>query len=222
MNITLLITLILDYVHSLYFCLKVFAFKDAIKVPINISRNVKIGSVYHGCIVLPHPIRHNMLFLGHQGYDAIAETQGLIHISPGGKVIVEGNARLGQGVRLWIDSGATLRLGDNFYCNKNCLLRVYDDVTFGRDVLMGWNIEVNTTDGHTLILKDQEKENHASVLIGNHVWIASNVTITKGAELPNDCVVAGNTLVNSKFLESKTLIGGIPAKILKRDISWRI
>lgn len=220
MSLSLLITLSLDYLYSLYFCLKVFQFTDAIKVPVNISRNVKIGRVYHGCIALPLPIRHNMLYLGHQGYEAVADNPGLIHIGKGGKLILEGTAKFGQGIRLWIDEGAVLTLGDNFYCNKNCLLRISENVSFGKDVLFGWNIELNTTDGHVVKHIDRENPNHAPIVIGNHVWVASHVILGKGTVLPDDTIVAGSSLVNRAFSEKNTMLGGIPAKVLKSDVSW--
>lgn len=220
MNLSLFFSLLIDYIHSLYFCIRVFPIGEALKVPVNISRNVKIGKVYPGCIVLSRPICHNMLYIGHQGYEAVAENQGLINIEKGGKIIVEGKARFGQGVRLWIDEGAVLTIGDNFYCNKNCLFRVYDNVSFGKDVLFGWNIELNTTDGHYVKIGNKEKQNHSPIALGNHIWVASHVILGKGTVLPDDTVVAECSLVNDSFSERNSLIGGIPAKVLRTDVYW--
>ena len=222
MSISLLFTQIRDYIHSLYFCLKLFPFKDAIKTPINISHQVKIGNVYRGAIVLNGPLYHNRVFIGHQGYSAIAENEGLINIELGGKLILEGTARFAQGVRLWIDQNATITVGDNFYCNKNCLFRAFDNITIGNNVLMGWDIEMNTTDGHHIIIDGQEKENHGPITIGNHVWIASNVGLSKNAVVSNNTVVAQKTLITSEFDEANVLLAGCPAVIIKRGINWEI
>lgn len=220
MSISLLFTQIRDYIHSLYFCLKLFPFKDAIKTPINISHQVKIGNVYRGAIVLIGPLYHNRVFIGHQGYSAIAENEGLINIELGGKLIIEGTARFAQGVRLWIDQNATISIGDNFYCNKNCLFRAFDYIKIGDDVLMGWDIEMNTTDGHHIIIDEHEKVNHGSISIGNHVWIASHVIFAKNSSVADDCVVAQRSLVSSRIENRNAIIGGSVASVLKEHISW--
>lgn len=201
--------------------MKVFALRDALKIPINISHNVKVGKVKKGCIELRGTIRHNMVYIGHQGFSAIADTQGLIHIEEGGKMILNCSARFAQGVRLWIDKDATFSVGKNFYCNKNCLFRVMDNVSFGDDVLMGWDIEFNTADGHQICVDGKEKMSHASVAIGNHVWIGSHVRVAKGAVIPNQCVVAQASLVNKRFEKEHVLIGGIPAQVVREGVEWK-
>lgn len=138
-----------------------------------------------------------------------------------GRLIFRGKAKFAQSIRLWVDSGATLTLGENFYCNKNCLLRAYDDISFGRDVLMGWDISVNTADGHTIYEGLNPQLNHAPITIGNHIWIASHVIIGKGARLPDNSVIAQRSIVTKVFQESNVLIGGTPARILKSGIDWR-
>lgn len=216
---TLLIQLI-DWLYSLYFCWKVFPFSIAIHTPINISHNVKIGKINRGAIELSGAIYHNKIFIGHQGYSAIAEQNGLTNIEPGGKIIFEGTARFAQGIRIWVDCNATLIVGDNFYCNKNCLVRAFDDIIIGKNVLLGWDIELNTTDGHNIIVDDQYRKNHGKIVVGDHVWIASHVTVSKGSFLSADSVVAQHSLVSLKFEESNVLLGGIPAKKLKSQVRW--
>lgn len=222
MSISSLFTQIRDYFHSLKFCLKVFPFGVAIKTPINISYQVKVGNIYKGAIVLEGSKSHNRVFIGHQGYSAIAENQGLINIERGGKLVVKGTARFAQGIRLWIDQDSTIEVGDNFYCNKNCLFRAFDNITIGKDVLMGWNIELNTSDGHTIFIDGIHKQNHGPIKIGNHVWVASHVNISKNALLSNNSIISQKSLVISKFNESNILIGGIPAKVLKGNVDWNI
>ena len=44
--------------------------------------------------------------------------------------------------------------------------------------------------------------------------------VFKGAYVPDGCVVAAHSLVSKDFDEMNSLIGGIPAKVIRRDISW--
>lgn len=220
-TIILYFTLLRDYLYSLWFCIKVFPFNVAIKTPINISFNVKVGNIQKGALILNGSIYHNRVFIGHRGFSAITDGKGLINIEPGGRLIINGTASFAQGVRLWIDPNATVTLGDHFSCNKNCLFRAYDDITIGNDVLMGWDIELNTSDGHFLKLNGIEKENHGPIQIGNHVWVASHVVFSKKSSVADGSVVAQRSLVSTKHLKQNVLLGGTSAKEIRDNIQWQ-
>lgn len=52
------------------------------------------------------------------------------------------------------------------------------------------------------------------IKIGNNCWIGSKVTILDGVTIGNGCVIAAGSVVTKSFPEN-SIIGGIPAKILK-------
>nr|HQE12748.1 hypothetical protein [Flavipsychrobacter sp.] len=56
--------------------------------------------------------------------------------------------------------------------------------------------------------------------IGNHIWIASHVSILKGVHIADNTVVATRAVVTKSFIEKNILIGGMPAKKLKENINW--
>ena len=98
------------------------------------------------------------------------------------------------------------------------------EISIGDDCLFGGHIELDTADGHT-IFNPTSKEvlnKPQSIKINNHVWICERVSILKGAEIPQNCVVAKNATVTKKFIEENTILGGIPAKILSSQINWNI
>lgn len=53
------------------------------------------------------------------------------------------------------------------------------------------------------------------VVIGNGVWIGANVTILGGVNIGDGAVVAAGAVV-TKDVPAKTLVGGVPAKIIKQ------
>lgn len=61
-----------------------------------------------------------------------------------------------------------------------------------------------------------------SIIIDDHVWIAPNVTIQKGAHISSNSVVASNSLINKQFSENGYIIGDIPAKVFKHISNWEI
>lgn len=61
---------------------------------------------------------------------------------------------------------------------------------------------------------NNRKNPYASITIGNLVWIGSNVTILPGVTLGDWSVVAAGAVV-TKDVPAYTVVGGIPAKVLK-------
>ena len=51
--------------------------------------------------------------------------------------------------------------------------------------------------------------------IGNNCWIGSKVTILDGVRIGDGCVIAAGAVVNKSF-PSNSVIGGVPAKLLKQ------
>jgi len=54
-----------------------------------------------------------------------------------------------------------------------------------------------------------------SVIIGNDVWIGANVTIMSGVNIGDGAIVANNSHV-VKDIEPYTIVGGNPAKFIKK------
>lgn len=56
--------------------------------------------------------------------------------------------------------------------------------------------------------------------IGDHVYIASNVTISKDAFITDGCKISANSFVNRPFNVECFLFGGVPAKPIKQTNRW--
>ncbi len=95
-------------------------------------------------------------------------------------------------------------------------------IHIGKDCMFANDIDLRTGDSHSIIdSKTNERINYAqNIDIGNHVWIASHVSILKGVHIADNSVVATRAVVTKSFLENNILIGGIPAKKLKENINW--
>lgn len=59
-----------------------------------------------------------------------------------------------------------------------------------------------------------------NINIGNHVWIGHGVTVMKNVSIPDDCIIGWNSVVTKSFNEPHCAIGGNPARIIKRGITW--
>ena len=101
-------------------------------------------------------------------------------------------------------------------CNEGC------DITIGRWCMFSRDIEIRTTDAHSVIAKStgMRLNQAASVMIGDHVWVSVGVFISKGVHLAADTIVGAHAFVNGQFTEEGTMLAGAPARVVKRDVTW--
>lgn len=55
-----------------------------------------------------------------------------------------------------------------------------------------------------------------SIELGDHCWLGTNVVITPGVVLGPHTVVGANAVVTKSFPEGYCVLGGVPAKVIKR------
>lgn len=147
--------------------------------------------------------------------------KGLIRIVNGGKIILKGTVGLSQGVVLLVNN-SSLVLGDHFRCNYSTTLDCTDEnIVFGNDVVLGWNVTVKNNDGHTVIQNGRQKKRAAPVYIGDHVLLCAYSTVLKGVKVGNHCVVAYGSLLTKAEPEDHILYAGVPAKQIRKEINWR-
>lgn len=117
----------------------------------------------------------------------------------------------------------TIRVGDAttfqsayLLCQEGC------DIIIGRHCMFSREIEVRTTDAHSLVdLSTGARINQPrSVVIGDHVWVGLRALISKGASIPDDCIIGASAFVNSAHTESHTVLAGVPAKVVRRGVTW--
>lgn len=96
-------------------------------------------------------------------------------------------------------------------------------ISIGDDCIFSNNIEIHTTDYHTIFDKNANRTNHASdIIIGEHCWIGLRVVILKGSSIPNNTIVGAGAIVSGRHEIPYCLLTGIPAKSIKQDVYWDI
>ena len=58
------------------------------------------------------------------------------------------------------------------------------------------------------------------MIIGDHVWICSNVSITKGVTIGEGAIISANSVVSSN-VPAHTIVAGNPAKVIAENVIWR-
>lgn len=137
-----------------------------------------------------------------------------------GKMYIGGSYCIGRGCRIDIDKNAVLKIGNGGFINVNTFFIISHGLQIGNDCSISWGCQFIDNDFHQIDYENK-KERPYEIIIGNHVWVGCNVCILKGSVIPDNCVIAANSVVTGIFSEESVLIGGNPAKVIKRNISWQ-
>lgn len=113
----------------------------------------------------------------------------------------------------YADFGKNIRFGKEVFINSGCHFQDQGGIEIGDGTMIGHNI-VLATINHDLNPANNRKNHYAPVKIGNHVWIGSNATILPGVTIGDWAVVAAGAVV-TKDVPELTVVGGVPAKVLK-------
>ena len=209
--------------RSFLISMRYVKFRDALKLPIKVAHGFKIEN-HGGRIIFDTPyVAKGMLQLGYSGTGDPTVHPGSWLMLKGSRIIIRGHVFMSRSTHVRCGENATIIIGDQFWCNNHCyfVASPCTKLEFKSQVLIGWNVDINTYDGHDIILNNQKINKPGDITIGQHVWIGSHCIIAKGVEIQNDCVVARNSMVLKSIESSHIIIGGSPARILKNDIQWK-
>jgi acetyltransferase-like isoleucine patch superfamily enzyme len=126
------------------------------------------------------------------------------------------SAAIGRGGRLKLGSGAKVQIGNGTYLADNCFIAIASELSIGNNCAISWDVQIFDDDGHQL----GQGEPKAPIRIGNNVWIGSRAVILKGVDIGDNCVVAAGAVVTKSF-PAGSLIGGVPAKMIRENINWK-
>jgi acetyltransferase-like isoleucine patch superfamily enzyme len=138
-----------------------------------------------------------------------------------GELIFEGVAQFGKGCSLVVLKSAQLKIGNNFNVTANSDIICANNISFGQDVLISWDVMIMDTDAHPIRDNDMEIINKDKpIIVDDNVWIGSRCVILKGAKISKNSILASNSLLSKPIPEMNVILAGNPAKIVKTNIKW--
>lgn len=134
----------------------------------------------------------------------------------GGSITVGAKSELLHGVIL-MTYGGNIKIGENCSINPYTVLYGHGNLTIGNNVLIA---------GHVLIIPanhifddlsvpvNQQGETRKGIVIEDNVWIGSGCRILDGVVIKSGAIIAAGAVVN-RDVPSNTIVGGVPARIIK-------
>ena len=114
----------------------------------------------------------------------------------------------------YTDFGKNITIGKDVFINSGCHFQDQGGIEIGDGALIGHNV-VLATINHDTIPGNGRKNHNAPIQLGKQVWIGSNATILPGVTVGDWAVIAAGAVVTSD-VPPYTIVGGVPAKIIKR------
>ncbi len=122
--------------------------------------------------------------------------------------------------KLEMFSGKNITIGNNCKINAGVLLNGRSGITIGNNVTLshgakvistGYDIERFMATGERIHITDKP------ITIGNNCWVGANAIILPGVKITGEYVVIGaGSVVTKDVAESRVLVAGNPARIVKR------
>lgn len=120
-----------------------------------------------------------------------------------------------SGCSISVASSAVLTLGTG-YMNYDSKIACFDEITIGNNVSISENVIIRDSDNHKL---NGSLCASKPIKIGNNVWIGMNSIILKGVTIGDGAVIAAGSVV-TKDVAPNTLVGGVPARLIKENVKW--
>ncbi|NRT17051.1 acetyltransferase-like isoleucine patch superfamily enzyme [Flavobacterium sp. 28A] len=210
-----------NWPKTLYFNFKKFPYRIAKKLPVFFYGKVKFTDI-SGEVEIAAPIRKGMIGFG-QPYEMNTLHKGIAEISLIGKLVFKGHLQFGKDYFIYIGKGAYCEFGHMASMASNAKLIAIESVILGDFARFGSESQIMDTNFHQMIDTSTGERYKVTepVVIGNYNYIGNRVSVMPGAQTPNYCTVASNSVCNKDFskLEENILLAGMPAKLIRNMIS---
>ncbi|TZF81014.1 sugar O-acetyltransferase [Pedobacter sp. BS3] len=115
--------------------------------------------------------------------------------------------------------GRFIKIGKQVFINHACSFLDMGGITIEDQVMIGPKVNL-ITENHPLDPADRRSMLCKPILIKRNAWIGAGVTILPGVTIGENAVVAAGAVV-SKDVPANTVVGGIPAKVIKNNFFIR-
>lgn len=114
----------------------------------------------------------------------------------------------------YTDFGQFTRFGKNVFVNYGCGFMDRGGITIEDGALIGPNVSL-ITENHSEIPELRQHVYGRPIVIKRKAWLGAGVTVLPGVTIGENAIVAAGAVV-SKDVPDNTIVGGVPAKIIRK------
>ncbi|MCB6365035.1 sugar O-acetyltransferase [Intestinibacillus massiliensis] len=114
----------------------------------------------------------------------------------------------------YTDYGQNITVGKDVFINTGCRFQDQGGIVLGDGALIGHNVVLATLN-HDEDPAKRHILHPAPIILGKNVWIGANATVVPGVTIGDGAVVAAGAVV-TRDVPPNVVVGGVPARILKR------
>lgn len=210
-----------NWTKTLYFNFKKFPIEIAKKLPVFFYGKVKFTSI-KGEVIIVGNVKRGMIGFG-QPYEMNTMHKGIAEVFIEGKMIFNGHVQFGKDYFIYLAQGGFCEFGHMASLGSNGKLICIEKVSLGDYCRIGSESQIIDSNFHQMIdSKTGEKFKITNpICLGKFNYFGNRVSIMQKTVTPNYCTIASNSLCNKNYSSfgENVLIGGIPAKHLKSNIS---
>lgn len=160
-------------------------------------------------------ILHDSLYMNTPKHKHSNE-QCYIRILKGGIFEVDGKCRLAANNTIEINYDGCLKMGKTD-SNYGTTIICGNKIVIGNDVGFGRNVIIYDNNFHTTGLNKNVKLK--PLIIEDHVWLCTGVTIVKGLKIERGAVCSINSTI-TRNVKSRNMVAGNPAKVMMTNVEW--
>ena len=202
---------------SIYVNFRLLPFKQAVFLPIIVSRKTKLRSLSGKAHLTK--VKTGIVRIGFGGTDMMDYRYERSILKITGDIYFQGKTKIGVGAKIMVSGKLTL--GNSFDITGDAMIICAKEIQIGDNCMIAWQSILMDTDQHAIYDEKKSVINQDKpIIIGNNVWIGAKSFILKGSILPDGCIIGANTTITKEFTQQKAVIAGNPAKIIKENIQW--
>lgn len=122
---------------------------------------------------------------------------------------------ISKGIDVGYGPASNIEMKNKCFLNTNVRFDCSAKIRLGNNVLVGSQVKFETA--NHLWKNGERKGIHGDIIIGDNVWIGTGAIICPDIKV-GDNVTIGAGAVVTKNVPNNTLVGGVPARIIKKYV----
>jgi acetyltransferase-like isoleucine patch superfamily enzyme len=159
------------------------------------------------------------IMLGDGGKVEIFKYSDFVFESKEARFFIYGDFLARNGFCVRICECGILSIGQRVFFNNYCSITCRRKINIGNDCIFGENVKLYDHNHiYTNIDKSVSEQGYSDgeIIIGNNVWIGSNVVILKDVHIGNNCVVGAGCVVYRNVPDNTIMLSNGSMKIIVR------